>query len=525
MSSQLEDNQRVLTVSIPLYDVDQPRTTHNPASMGSGASAHSPTPVQPEQPSQPDVSPDTQTVHDSLTLMQQSLNRSVTLVVWYKSGNEPVRLTHEVSTFPLFRLASLPALLADLELSEVSYVDTYNSQTGTWEQHTVSTVRAIQSEQRLLYKIRKSLLSGLADSECPGVEAELALQPGPRRKPSLLPTYNQTAASSSLSDVQQGSLKRLAPDSQRQDAPEAKRMLLPEGFVHPMYIPHMNYMFSSQPVPYPHLLANPSVVNDTAHHPPGPIAHAHSVHHMPYTAAALAASQGNTLYPLPGTTHAPPPSASSHHNHPHDPPKTASSSTSASGSGGAKRTPPHPPQKRWPNDYTVSELSAGLARVDALVGGSASGAMTQRLAFERVFGCRYVKSTVCRHRGLWRRADPAVKRRFEEMAGDEKAIWGEFVRAVEGRAASAAVSRDMDVDVVSADVDGDVGVGDEEQSGAAVGAPRDDGEEDGVGEDEEERAAEQDQQAGVISITSEAGKPISLPLDQRSIPGSGGAQA
>ncbi|KAI0030387.1 hypothetical protein K488DRAFT_36389, partial [Vararia minispora EC-137] len=60
--------------------------------------------------------------------------------------------------------------------------------------------------------------------------------------------------------------------------------------------------------------------------------------------------------------------------------------------------------------------------------------LTQRAAFERVFGCRYVKSTVCRHRGVWRRADAATRDAFVAMERSEHAMWGEFVRRVEGRA-------------------------------------------------------------------------------------------
>jgi hypothetical protein len=46
---------------------------------------------------------------------------------------------------------------------------------------------------------------------------------------------------------------------------------------------------------------------------------------------------------------------------------------------------------------------------------------------------RYVKSTVCRHRGVWRRADDSIRREFEAMGGEEGAMWGEFVRRVEGK--------------------------------------------------------------------------------------------
>jgi hypothetical protein len=59
--------------------------------------------------------------------------------------------------------------------------------------------------------------------------------------------------------------------------------------------------------------------------------------------------------------------------------------------------------------------------------------MTQRTAFERVFGSRYVKSTVCRHKTIWRKAHQTIRDQFESMGADGRACWAEFVRRVEGR--------------------------------------------------------------------------------------------
>jgi hypothetical protein len=93
--------------------------------------------------------------------------------------------------------------------------------------------------------------------------------------------------------------------------------------------------------------------------------------------------------------------------------------------------------KRWPNDYTVYELTAGFNAMDQLIAQSPAGDnMTQRVAFERIFGLRYVKSTVCRHRAIWKKADAALRSQFEGFGTDQRACWGEFVRRVEGRPSS-----------------------------------------------------------------------------------------
>ncbi len=79
--------------------------------------------------------------------------------------------------------------------------------------------------------------------------------------------------------------------------------------------------------------------------------------------------------------------------------------------------------------------------MDTLVAQSANGStMTHKAAFERVFGSRYVKSTVCRHRGVWKKAHQSLKTQYEVMGHDERAYWGEFVRHVEGRPSSLRVA-------------------------------------------------------------------------------------
>ncbi|KAH7881866.1 hypothetical protein F5I97DRAFT_1932296 [Phlebopus sp. FC_14] len=334
--------------------------------------------------------------------MEQSLRRSVTLVIWYKSNCDPVRLTHEIATFPLFQLSHFPYVVSDLELTPTSYIDAYNQSTGHWEQHLISTVRTVESEQRLLYKLRKSLLAGLADDECKGLTEELALQTKKKLSGSHL-TSSPTSASQ---------LKR--PLSENAEVPSAKRFYLPEGYpAHPVYMSPVGYMMPPPAMPYPPHLASPPIAGPS--HP-----------RNGETNETTTTSINSPFHP------------SMNLQSPVVPPTPLYSPNSPNGSGSPSTTSrasfpqhPHPPLKRWPNDYTVSEIAAGFRAVDAMI--TQSPTMTQRAAFERVFGCRYVKSTVCRHRGLYRKADAGVRRLFEGMGNDERAVWGEFVRRVEGR--------------------------------------------------------------------------------------------
>ncbi|KAF8972071.1 hypothetical protein BDZ97DRAFT_1596546, partial [Flammula alnicola] len=55
----------------------------------------------------------------------------------------------------------------------------------------------------------------------------------------------------------------------------------------------------------------------------------------------------------------------------------------------------------------------------------------QCTAFERVFGSRYAKSTVYRHRAVWRKATRILREQFAHMSMEDHACWCEFVRRIE----------------------------------------------------------------------------------------------
>ncbi|KIJ59414.1 hypothetical protein HYDPIDRAFT_118507 [Hydnomerulius pinastri MD-312] len=339
--------------------------------------------------------------------MEQSLKRSVTLVIWYKPNCDPIRLTHEISTFPLFQLSHYQSVVSDLELTPASYLDAYNHTTGHWEQHMITTVRTIESEQRLLYKLRKSLLAGLTDEECRGLVEERTLQ---------LKKKQQGSGGHNLT-LPLTQLKR--PVSESAEVPSAKRFYLPEGYpAHHVYIPPpMNYMIPPQTMPYAPPLASPPLSGPHARNG-GQLDEMGSPMGSPFPSPGMnLQSPVVPQTPLYGA------------NTPSTSPSTATRTSFPQH--------PHPPLKRWPNDYTVFEIAAGFRAMDTMVAQTPTA--TQRMAFERVFGCRYVKSTVCRHRGVYRKADAAVRALFEGMGNDERAVWGEFVRRVEGRPSAGKI--------------------------------------------------------------------------------------
>ncbi|KAF8665671.1 hypothetical protein AX16_000124 [Volvariella volvacea WC 439] len=360
--------------------------------------------ASPRAPSKGSASPEREIQKQS-----EDYRRSVTIVFWYKANQEPLRLQQTVPTFPYFQLTSFPTLTNNLDLSPSSYLDTYNPKSSQWEQHTIETVRLLFSQQRLLYRIRKSLLEGLSESDCVGLRDEVASQIKPP-EPSPDELSSSKAGSKRPADeVLESSppLKIVVTDALH----EVRSAPLHTSNSSPLdELASQTPSVSGTAAPEAPTISNPPppLTTNPANPPSGP---QQPIPPIPPPAAGFA-YRSPILYP-PNDTQPflqPPPPLPGMQFH-------------------------HTPVKRWPNDYTVAEISAGFREMDVLSASTPSGGsgMTQRTAFERVFGSRYVKSTVCRHRSVWKKASQDLKDQFERMGNDQQAAWSEFVRRVEGR--------------------------------------------------------------------------------------------
>ncbi|KAK7696471.1 hypothetical protein QCA50_001128 [Cerrena zonata] len=378
------DLSHVPPSQLQLHHIQHARQTSNPSI---------PVQQQQQQPQDPAL---------TQSRMEESLKRSVTLVFWYKAGCDPLRLHQEITTFPYFKLAQFTQLVNDLGLSQNTNVDAFNPVSSTWEQQFINTVRQVESEQRLLYRIRKSLLEGLSDNDCPGVDHEIGLQPRPARSPGA-----QVVPSSTINP-----LKRPADPA--------------DSYVPPSkYYRHDEYNGSRA------YDASPSSQESTIYPQSISVPKSQPQNDVPSYSQQSSPPIQNA-HPSTIPSHAP----SNHnngHQYPTPSPGLSTPSTSQSSTSGEPAIPyhPHPPLKRWPNDYTVSEIALGFRRMDAMI--SSQPTLTQKSTFQKVFGCRYIKSTVCRHRAVWKRADPNLKEGFERMGSDERAVWGEFVKKAEGK--------------------------------------------------------------------------------------------
>ena len=340
--------------------------------------------------------------------------------MWHLQANtDPIRLHQMLPTFPCFQLSQFSTLIEDLGLTPSSYLDTYIPMSRHWEQHTISSVRIVESQQRLLYKLRRSLIDGLSEDECISFREEIQMQTSYDLQSQISASANGSISSPRSSNTQRTSpiiitnqgrqsripLKRAAPLGDLQESGRSSKVHIPNSY----YVPNSGASSTASETTSPGAGPSPSDTSSSVADPQSNDQDANVYVYQPVFYGQAPTNASSDATPLPQyllTTAAPPPIP--YH--------------------------PHPPLKRWPNDYTVSEISNGFHAMDMLISrSSSSSSMTQHIAFERVFGSRYVKSTVCRHRTIWRKAHQTVREQFESMGADDRACWGEFVRRVEGR--------------------------------------------------------------------------------------------
>ena len=324
-------------------------------------------------------------------------------------------------TFPYFQLSRLSTLIADLGLTSSSYLDTYIPMSRHWEQHTISSVRVVETQQRLLYKLRRSLIDGLSEDECVSFREEIQMQTSYDLRSQISASANGSPTSSSRSPNKR-TLPNIVTNQGMRSPSTLKRPAPPEDIQESGHSPKV------------HLSNRLNMPNSGTSAVASEITSPGSGHSSSDTSSSVAdpqtSNQDSNVYVYQSVFYGEAPTNSSDAT-----PLPQYLLTTV-----APPIPyrPHPPLKRWPNDYTVSEISNGFHAMDVLISRSSSNSntsinMTQRVAFERVFGSRYVKSTVCRHRTIWRKAHQTLREQFESMGADDRACWGEFVRRVEGR--------------------------------------------------------------------------------------------
>lgn len=97
-----------------------------------------------------------------------------------------------------------------------------------------------------------------------------------------------------------------------------------------------------------------------------------------------------------------------------------------------------PVDKMWPHDFYVCTVASGLAKIEKMMGRNRLKAQstkpqyTLKSAFHKAFpNTRWAKTTFCKYRKLWNKADEDVQRRFIDLGESSKAVFKSFITALD----------------------------------------------------------------------------------------------
>ena len=97
--------------------------------------------------------------------------------VHFQANTEPVQFPYIITSFLDFTLGVAQELVHALDIKDNDYLATCNAIMKHWEIHLLTIGCHVSEQQRLLYKLVCKITTIFPDSECPGIEEELAQQP------------------------------------------------------------------------------------------------------------------------------------------------------------------------------------------------------------------------------------------------------------------------------------------------------------------------------------------------------------
>ncbi|EPQ50067.1 hypothetical protein GLOTRDRAFT_97252 [Gloeophyllum trabeum ATCC 11539] len=104
--------------------------------------------------------------------MSSALKKTVTFVIWFENGVDPVRLQHHVDTYPQLMLESLGSVFIEpFQLSPTSLLDKYDTLKKLWSTITIRTVIVVDTQQPTLLRLRPDIWTPLKD--CPQLIEEI----------------------------------------------------------------------------------------------------------------------------------------------------------------------------------------------------------------------------------------------------------------------------------------------------------------------------------------------------------------
>jgi hypothetical protein len=310
--------------------------------------------------------------------------------------------------------------MSGLGLTPLSLVESYDRAAGHWTQQTPETIHFVESEQRLLIKVRQGLQQGLNDHECPSLQNEIAWV---TYSQGILAPPPDMLAESALSDaadrleVVSGEYANPSDDIyQYLSLPDDS----PEGTPPPPHPICDTYAYPDQDIHLADFSASTpdagssTAISSTVGHD---YQRTNCVHERAERELTLTWEKEN-MYTA---------DANDYGKHKGKPALERNVDSKRQ----IPKRPHPPPLRRWPFDFTVSEVTRGFHRMRRYE--SLFRYDIRREAFEHVFGCEFVLCDFQRHYESWQNADPSLRSRFEAMEDGENAMWGAFEVAVGGR--------------------------------------------------------------------------------------------
>nr|GAT59355.1 predicted protein [Mycena chlorophos] len=113
--------------------------------------------------------------------MESRQKVEIDLVIYWKKDTPAARFPVSVTTFPHLQLDHFPVFLTMAKLGPTDMLDLWVG--GGWKIITISQVVTVETGRAVLLKKRPSLEDEWVVADCPGLDAEIKLQPIPRQPP------------------------------------------------------------------------------------------------------------------------------------------------------------------------------------------------------------------------------------------------------------------------------------------------------------------------------------------------------
>ncbi len=441
---------------------------------------------------------------------------------------QPLRLRWDISTFPLLRLSEVEPITSAFHLHANSYIEVYNPDARAWEKEQVCAVRSVESQQRVLFRVCRSIMDSLEDSECPGLGGEIRLQEESKyasavpllyhpvdltsqRKRSADELLTQPLSKHHRSHSAQSSVSihtpangiegSATPPKHTEHKPEE---LIEVAAVEPVSAsptsspsvsvtlplatttstngqsrqePHYMPQTPISPMHYPSPSLGPMAVlplraRDSifSFKPPATISSESSLAMAvtpPTHTLSLQRSPASQSPTHPPPPRLPPPSPQAHVNPNPTPSPTPSSTPLPSTS---RLLAPSNDRELTPATAKAWPHGKYVCEIDAGFAAmeatmAREPALKQPDAFRRVFGVPHKKSTVCSHKKVWKSAPQDMLAEWRARGREDGALWSEFVRAVEGKDAKRGAAAAAGMSAAGAG-------GAVAQSAAAFGSPQ-----------------------------------------------------